>query len=168
MPYEHRVPRRIPFADTDVAGIVHFSNFFRYMEETEHDFYRSMGLSVHTPTATGWIGWPRIQAECHYVRPLRFEEEVEVHLIVRRRQQSTIHYGFAFHRCPVQQPTPLAVGALSVVCAERDVARDSMKSAAMPAAFADQIEVAPDDVCTVFDEAYASAARRGGKGSEKR
>ena len=32
--------------DTDMAGIVHFSNFFRYMERVEHAFFRSLGFSI--------------------------------------------------------------------------------------------------------------------------
>ena len=35
--------RRVEFAETDMAGQVHFSNFFRYMEAAEHAFFRSLG-----------------------------------------------------------------------------------------------------------------------------
>ena len=38
--------RRIEFRETDMAGIVHFSNFFAYMEQAEHDFLRSVGMGV--------------------------------------------------------------------------------------------------------------------------
>ena len=47
MAYEYKMTRRIEFAETDMAGIVHFSNFFRMMEATEHAFFRSLGLSIH-------------------------------------------------------------------------------------------------------------------------
>ena len=43
MPYEFKHIRRVEFAETDMAGIVHFSNFFRMMEATEHAFFRSLG-----------------------------------------------------------------------------------------------------------------------------
>ena len=33
MPYEFKAVRRVEFSETDMAGIVHFSNFFRYMEK---------------------------------------------------------------------------------------------------------------------------------------
>ena len=36
--------RRVEFSDTDMAGIVHFANFYRYMEQAEHDFFRSLGF----------------------------------------------------------------------------------------------------------------------------
>ena len=40
MPSEFKHTRRIEFAETDMAGIVHFANFFRMMETTEHEFFR--------------------------------------------------------------------------------------------------------------------------------
>ncbi len=38
--------RRVEFGDTDMAGIMHFANFFRFMESAEIDFLQSLGLSV--------------------------------------------------------------------------------------------------------------------------
>ena len=35
MTYEFHNQHRVEFAETDMAGIVHFSNFFRYMEMAE-------------------------------------------------------------------------------------------------------------------------------------
>ena len=46
MPYEFQLSRRVEFSDTDMAGIMHFSNFFRFMEAAETAFLRSLGLSV--------------------------------------------------------------------------------------------------------------------------
>ena len=54
-----RTTRRVEFRDTDAAGIAHFSAFFLYMEQVEHEFLRSLGLSVMTSDADGPISWPR-------------------------------------------------------------------------------------------------------------
>ncbi len=35
MAYEFKLTRQIDFAETDMAGIMHFSNFFRFMEAAE-------------------------------------------------------------------------------------------------------------------------------------
>src|SRR3990172_6068366 len=43
---EYRYRRRVQFADTDVAGVVHFSWIARYMEEAEHALWREAGLSI--------------------------------------------------------------------------------------------------------------------------
>ena len=42
MACEYRHLRMVEFADTDMAGIVHFSRYFRYVEEAEHAFLRSV------------------------------------------------------------------------------------------------------------------------------
>ncbi len=72
--------RRVQFYETDAAGIVHFSNFFRYMEEAEHALWRENGISIFPAEPTH--GWPRVAASFDYKRPLRFEDEFEVHLAV--------------------------------------------------------------------------------------
>jgi len=66
--------RRVQFYETDAAGIVHFSWFFRYMEEAEHAMWRDAGLSIHPGVSD--LGWPRIAASFDFRRPLRFEAPV--------------------------------------------------------------------------------------------
>ena len=43
--------RMVEFSDTDMAGIMHFASFFHYMESVEHEFIRSLGLSIYTDVA---------------------------------------------------------------------------------------------------------------------
>ena len=91
--------QRVEFSDTDMAGIVHFSMFFRYMERAEHAFYRSLGFSVfeqEPDTAERRVGWPRAHASMDYRAPLRFEERFRVELWVREVRRSTIRHGFRF------------------------------------------------------------------------
>jgi len=98
---EHRRQRRVSFAETDMAGIIHFGSYFLYMEETEHEFLRGIGLSVHLPitegpNAGGRIGFPRIATRCEFRRPLRFEELVDIELRVARIGNSSITYQHLF------------------------------------------------------------------------
>ena len=46
MTAEYKKERRVEFSETDMAGIIHYSAYFQYMEEAEHEFLRSLGLSV--------------------------------------------------------------------------------------------------------------------------
>lgn len=158
MSHEHRMTRTIPFADTDLAGIVHFANFLRYMEDAEHDFYRTLGLSVHTATETGWIGWPRVEVRCRYARPLRFEEVVEVQLLVRACHETRINYAFLFRRPTDERPKPLAFGAMTVACAARDTAAGTLKSHPIPPPFADRIETAPGELLAPWERGIDGAA----------
>ena len=43
MAFEYRLKRRVQFYETDMAGIVHFSCYFRYLEEAEHAMWRDAG-----------------------------------------------------------------------------------------------------------------------------
>src|SRR5207302_3785094 len=87
---EYRLRRRVQFYETDAAGIVHFSWFFRYMEEAEHALWREAGLSIHPPDSD--IGWPRVAASFDFQRALRFEDEFDVHLRIADLSQRTIRY----------------------------------------------------------------------------
>jgi acyl-CoA thioester hydrolase len=105
--------RQVQFAETDMAGIVHFSNYYRYMEEAEHAYLRSLGLSVMMTLADGTvIGWPRVRAACNYVAPARYQDEIEIRLNVTRKGVKSLSLEFEFWRAE----TLLARGSLKTVC----------------------------------------------------
>jgi YbgC/YbaW family acyl-CoA thioester hydrolase len=141
MPYEFKLVRRVEFSETDMAGIVHYSNFFRYMEAAESAFFRSLGLSIVTRQVSPTVGWPRVHAECDYKRPLRFEDEVEIHLLVSQKKSKALRYEFRFWKLGGPAPQPIARGALTVVCVT--LHRGRMKAANIPRSIAAKIQVAP-------------------------
>ena len=96
MAIEFSITRRVEFSETDLAGIMHFTNFYRWMEICEHEFLRSVGLSVDMEDENGRFGWPRVKTSCRFKRPLRFEEEVEVKLIITEIRDRSITYAFQF------------------------------------------------------------------------
>ena len=90
--------RRGEFGDTDMAGIAHFSNFFRWMEAAECDLLRSVGLSVKMSWEGRTIGFPRVAAACDYLKPARFQDLLEVVAAVERIGTKSVTYGFEFRR----------------------------------------------------------------------
>ncbi len=96
MACHYKTRRKIEFADTDLAGIVHFARFFVFMETAEHEFLNSLGTSVSTTIDGNKIGWPRLAASCEYVRPLKFEDVVDIHLKVARKGSKSMTYTFEF------------------------------------------------------------------------
>jgi acyl-CoA thioester hydrolase len=145
MPSEFRMIHRVEFADTDMAGIIHFASYFRYMEVTEHAFFRSLGFSINTRTPEFHIGWPRVHVSCDFKRPLRFEDEVEVLLRVREKREKSLTYDFIFRQVNGEPGTEVARGSLTVVCVAIDPETDQMKAVPIPEAIARQIEVAPEE-----------------------
>src|SRR5256885_12992062 len=87
---DFRLRRRVQFYETDAAGIVHFSWFFRYMEEAEHALWREAGLSIHPEHSD--IGWPRVGAACEFHRALKFEQEFDVTIRVTEITKRTMSY----------------------------------------------------------------------------
>ena len=142
MAYEFTFTRRVEFSETDMAGIMHFSNFFRYMEAAEHAFLRSLGFSVDLKGTAPGLCLPRVHARCDYRVPLRFEDEVAIHLLVARKTARSIEYRFHFRRREGKQSHEVARGTLTVVCARRQ-ADGSLKAALLPKGLADRIRVAP-------------------------
>src|SRR5260370_37751893 len=86
--------RRVEFVDTDMAGIVHFSNFFRWMESAEVEFLRARGLSVTLPWEGQVLGFPRVSASCDYLRPARFQDVLDIALRVDKIGRKPGTYGF--------------------------------------------------------------------------
>ena len=141
MPSEFKHTRRIEFAETDMAGIVHFANFFRMMETTEHEFFRSLGFSIHSHEDGATIGWPRVSATCDYSRPLRFEDEVEIHLIVAEVRSRSIRYQFIFRNAA--DGTEVARGGIAAVCATVDKATGKLVAMPVPERIRAAITAAP-------------------------
>jgi acyl-CoA thioester hydrolase len=142
MAYEYKAVRRVEFSDTDMAGIVHYSNFFRYMETAEHGFFRSLGHSVVMDKFEPPMGWPRVRAECEYRKPLYFEDEVEIHLLVSEKKSKSLSYVFKFWKLNGPAPVEVARGSLTVVCVTKQ-SDGKLVAAPIPREFADKIKVAP-------------------------
>ena len=107
---EHRYHRRVHFAETDLAGVVHFSQFLRYMEEAEHALWRAAGLSIVPPDSD--LGFPRVAASIEFHAPLHFEDEFEVHIRIAAISRRSIRYESTITR----GDTRIASGTITAVC----------------------------------------------------
>lgn len=136
--HEIRARRKIEYVDTDMSGIVHFSRFLIFMENTEHAFLDAIGVGVEWKEADGRVlSWPRVAVGCEYVSPARFGDELDIHLQVVRKGTKSLTYQF------------------NVTCGDRLLARgkttcaccvindpEGVKSVAIPAWVAEKIETA--------------------------
>jgi YbgC/YbaW family acyl-CoA thioester hydrolase len=141
MPFEFKLTRRVEFAETDMAGIVHFANFYRMMEATEHAFFRSLGFTIHGHDPVSATGWPRVSASCDFRVPLRFEDEVEIHLLVAEVRTRSIRYVFVFRK--VADGSEVARGSVVAVCASVEKATGKLSAVPIPEAVRAAIQPAP-------------------------
>jgi acyl-CoA thioester hydrolase len=73
----HLYPLRIYYEDTDLAGIVYYANYLRFIERARTEWVRSLGVDQVGLKAQGIVfAVRRIEAE--YLAPARFDDVVEV------------------------------------------------------------------------------------------
>jgi acyl-CoA thioester hydrolase len=109
--------RRVQFSETDLAGIAHFSAYFRFIEEAEHALWRAAGLSIGKAEETG--GWPRVSAAFDYKNPLRFEDEFDVAVQLTTVTRRSIQYGFTI----TSGDTLIGTGTMTAVCTRKEEGR---------------------------------------------
>ena len=130
-----RTKRLVEFGDTDMAGIVHFAKFFTYMESAEHAFLRSLGFSVAMEWEGVRIGAPRVAASCDYLRPVRFEDEIDVVVSVKKLGRSSVTYTFTFFK----DDSEMARGEITAVFCRMQPG-EGMKAIEIPPAIRAKLE----------------------------
>lgn len=129
------MPRRVEFMDTDMAGILHFTTYFRYMETAEHELFRSLGLSIGVQDQAPHIGWPRVSCGFDFKQPLRFGDDFEVHIGVTRISEKSIRYQADI----VRDGQVLACGHSTSACCEVGPDR-KLRPTAVPAETAEKLK----------------------------
>jgi acyl-CoA thioester hydrolase len=133
---EATIRRQVRFYETDGARIVHFSCFFRYMEEAEYELWRRAGLS-NAPTAD--LAFPRVAASFDFRKPLRYEDEFEARIQIAEIRSKTIRYS-----CQLSLDGEVAAtGSMTVACVAV-VPGQPMRAVPIPAHIVDRFESAGD------------------------
>ena len=132
---EFTLRRRVHFYEVDSAGIVHFSTYFRYMEEAEHELWRSAGLTI--AQMKSGIGYPRVAAAFEYHRPLHFEDEFDARIRIVARTEKSMRYECVLMRGDEK----IATGSQTILCVSA-VEGQPMKAIPFPADVADRFAIA--------------------------
>ena len=135
MSHPFRITRRVEFGDTDMAGIAHFSNFFRYMEVAETDFLLARGLSVAWEASGQRFGFPRVSVACDFKRPVRFRDVLDIAVTVEELGRKSVRYRFDFSH----QGQEVAVGRITAVCC-RTTPGHGIESIEIPAEVREKLE----------------------------
>lgn len=90
-PFTHRV--RVRFAETDAMGVVHHGAYLPYLESARVEYLRSLGHPYAATRAEG-IELPVIELAVRYLRPVRFDDLVDVHLVVASSSGATLQLGY--------------------------------------------------------------------------
>ncbi|MCH8475915.1 MAG: acyl-CoA thioesterase [Opitutales bacterium] len=134
------VTHRVQFSETDMAGLVHFSQFFRYMERAEAEFFRQVGYPMVQQDGSVFRGWPRGRVSAKFMAPLYFEDVVEIELLVKQIKERALTFFYRFRRLESPflsaegQPVEanLAKGEMTTVLVEKSGLAGSMQSLPLP------------------------------------
>ena len=75
-------PFQVRWGDTDAAGIVFYPNFYKWMNESTHEYFTALGYSSSKLFAEEKIGMPLLETHCVHKSPLFFEDKVVLHTSV--------------------------------------------------------------------------------------
>ncbi len=89
-PPTHIHRRRVAFADTDAAGVAHFSRLLAMVEEAEHGFFCDRGIPILTKNTA----WPVVRVEVDFAGACRFGDEIEIRLADFQAGKSSMAYAF--------------------------------------------------------------------------
>jgi acyl-CoA thioester hydrolase len=130
-----RTTRRVEFHQTDAAGIMHFAAFFPVLESVEHEFLRTLGMSVLSHDATGTVSWPRVSAHCDYRGSVTFDDVLDISLEIARLGEKSVTYRFAIDH---NNKRVTDAQVVAVYC--RVLSDNKLESIAIPAALRSKLQ----------------------------
>lgn len=103
----HHMARRVRFQEVDAAGTIYYSRVFEYFGDAYVDLFERGGVSLPKAMAKREWAAPLVHAEAEYLAPMRFGDEVAVHVVKVRCGTSAATVGY---RIVSSGGRPLAVG----------------------------------------------------------
>lgn len=73
----HLWPLRVYYEDVDLAGIVYYANYLKYLERGRSEMVRGAGISQLDMKAAGLVFAVR-RVEAEYLKPARYDDELVV------------------------------------------------------------------------------------------
>lgn len=90
-PFTHRL--RVRFAETDAMGVVHHAAYLPYFELARVEYLRAVGHPYGLLREEG-VDLPVVELSVRYLRPVHFDELVDVHLVVASSSGARLQLGY--------------------------------------------------------------------------
>jgi acyl-CoA thioester hydrolase len=74
----HRFALRVYFEDTDVAGIVYYANYLRFIERARSDMLRALGIDQRAALERGDGVYAVAEANIKYRSPAKLDDELVI------------------------------------------------------------------------------------------
>jgi acyl-CoA thioester hydrolase len=84
---------RVRFAETDAMAVVHHAAYLLYLEAARVEYLRVLGHPYDAIRAEG-LDFPVLEVGVSYHRPLRFDDLVDVHVMMAGVKGATFQMGY--------------------------------------------------------------------------
>jgi acyl-CoA thioester hydrolase len=99
---------RVRYGETDQMGVAYYGHYLTWFEVGRSDVLRELGLS-YRELEQGEVFLPVVEAECRYLKPARYDDQLRVTTQLIRPGRRKIRFEYEVHRLPDQ--TLLASGS---------------------------------------------------------
>ncbi len=89
--FVHRL--RVRFAETDAMAVVHHAAYLLYLEAARVEYLRAFGHPYDAIRAEG-LDFPVLEVRVSYRKPLRFDDLIDVHVVVGDVKGATFQMGY--------------------------------------------------------------------------
>lgn len=80
---DHKFKIRVYYEDTDMAGIVYYANYLKYIERARSDWVRSIGVDQNAMREDDGVVFAVRRVEADYHAPAKFDDQLEVRTSVQ-------------------------------------------------------------------------------------
>ena len=133
---EVRLVRTVEFSETDLAGIVHFTHYLKWMEAAEAAYFAARGATLVTDAVETLQGWPRVEVAASYHAPLRFRQQVEIQLELSEARASALCWQATFRvidpATGTPRPDPVATARMTTLHATLDRRTGTLRATLIP------------------------------------
>ena len=112
---------RVRYAETDQMGVVYYANYFVWMELGRVEYCRAVGVRYRDMEEQDGILLAVAKAECRYVQPARYDEEVLVETEIAKAHARLVTFRYRIKRS--DDGLLLAEGETTHVFCDRSLAR---------------------------------------------
>ena len=78
----HTFPLRVYYEDTDLAGIVYYANYLKFIERARSEWVRGLGIDQALLRAQQGIVFAVRRVEADYLRPAVFDDVLSVQTVL--------------------------------------------------------------------------------------
>ena len=128
MPTEsHQTRIRVRYAETDQMGVVYYANYLVWMEVGRVEYCKALGFRYKDMEVEDGVLLAVIEAQCRYLFPARFDEDVTIETHVAEANSRIVSFGYEMRLADGRK---LATGSTRHIFCNRE-----MKPVRLPAKY---------------------------------